>query len=120
VLLDGAAIGLGIWAGGLAWPSLIFVPVFASLSHQIVEIIVWQYVDQKRSVTRARKEQLVDQIIGNPEAEWLAQWPATGGSAYERLQLTLHRVPEAIKALNIDAEKRLRDARDTVGTARAT
>jgi hypothetical protein len=105
LLLDGTAIGLGLWAGGLAWPSLITVPIFASISHQLVEIGVWQYVEQKRDLTRTRKEMMVNQYIAAPMADWLAQWPATGGSAYERLQITLRRVPDAIKALNLEAEK---------------
>ncbi|MCE9533905.1 MAG: GTPase domain-containing protein [Planctomycetes bacterium] len=99
LLLDGAAIGLGIWAGGLAWPSLIFVPLFASATHQVVEIVVWQMVDHKRSQIRSRKEKLVNQTIAEPLADWLAEWPATGGSAYERLQLTLRRIPEGIAIL---------------------
>jgi hypothetical protein len=32
-------------------------------------------------------------------AAWLAQWPATGGTAYERMQLALARVPESIRKL---------------------
>ena len=33
------------------------------------------------------------QYVSGPMAEYLAQWPSTGGSAYERLQLTLKRIP---------------------------
>ena len=108
LLLDGVAVGLGIWAGGLAWPSLIFVPLFASAAHQIVEIAVWQYVDQKRALSRSRKEMLVNQSIAAPMGEWLAEWPASGGSAYERLQLTLRRIPESIATLHDDTQKMLR------------
>jgi len=108
LLLDGAAVGVGLWLGGLTYQSLIFVPLFASATHQIVELIVWQYVDQKRSQTRTRKEQLVNQTIALPMSEWLEQWPLTGGSAYERLQLTLQRVPEAIKALSAEVDQQMK------------
>ena len=33
-------------------------------------------------------------------AEYLVQWPSTGGSAYERLQLALRRIPPALKELD--------------------
>lgn len=99
---------LGLWAGGWwAWPCLIFVPLFASIAHQLVEVVVWQYVEHKRRLTRWRKELMVNQTITAPMAEWLTQWPATGGSAYERLQLTLRRVPDLIKALETQASLRL-------------
>ena len=34
-----------------------------------------------------------DQHLSAPLAEWLTAWPATGGSAFERLQLALRRIP---------------------------
>ena len=34
-----------------------------------------------------------------PLAEWLARWPETGGSVFERLQLALRRIPEAVRQL---------------------
>lgn len=104
LLVDGLAIGLAIWIGGWAWPTLILVPLFASATHQIAELIVWQYVEQKRSSARSRKERLIEQHITVPLAAWLAEWPATGGSAYERLQTTLRRIPEAIKTLKEDTD----------------
>jgi hypothetical protein len=119
LLLDGTAVGLGFWAGGLAWPSLIFIPLFASASHQLVEVGVWQYAEQKRAVTRARKEMMVNQYIAAPLADWLAQWPATGGSAYERLQATLRRVPESIRELCAAAERLLRAGPATLHPAPA-
>jgi hypothetical protein len=107
-LLDGAAVGLGLWAGGgFAWQSLVFIPLFDSLGHQGVELIVWQFVERKRMGTRTRKEMMVNQLIAVPLSEWLTQWPSTGGSAYERLQLTLRRVPELIKTLSETAHTML-------------
>jgi len=109
IMLDAAAIVLGIVVGGgFYWPSLIFVPLFASAVHQVVELIVWQMVEQKRTQIRKRKEKLVSQTITTPMAEWLVEWPSTGGSAYERLQQTLQRVPDEIKILAESAEKLMR------------
>jgi hypothetical protein len=39
------------------------------------------------------------QHLSVPLAEWLAQWPATGGSDFERLQRALRRIPTAIAQL---------------------
>ena len=79
LVLDVVAILLGMWAGGwFVWPDLIFVPVFASAAHQIVELIVWQYVEQKRSLTRSRKEMMVDQFIA------AADGSVAGGMARNR------------------------------------
>ena len=57
------------------------------------------YVDGQREATRARQQALMGQYISNPLAEWLSQWPATGGSAFERLQLALRRIPEGVRQL---------------------
>jgi hypothetical protein len=43
---------------------------------------------------------LVTQHLSGPLAEWLIQWPATGGSAYERLHLALRRLPGAVRRLD--------------------
>ncbi len=110
LLLDAIAIGLAFWAGGLSYPTLIYIPLFASISHQLVEVIVWQFVEQKRISTRARREEMVKQYISGPLAEWLIQWPATGGSAYERLQMTLRRVPDAIRELTAGVNQLLSKA----------
>jgi hypothetical protein len=32
-------------------------------------------------------------------AEWLTQWPATGGTAFERLQTALRRIPSDVQQL---------------------
>jgi hypothetical protein len=108
VLLDLTAIGLAIWVGGWNWWTLILIPIFVSLAHQLVELIVRQYVEGRRSAIRSRKMTIVSQSISGPLADWLTRWPATGGSAYEKLQAALRRVPETINELNRLAEPRLR------------
>jgi hypothetical protein len=91
---------------------LLYIPLFASVGHQIVELAVWQYVEMKRSASRVTKEKLVRETIADPMSQWLTDWPTTGGTAYERLRATLQRVPEAIKAIG---ERVRQKARATAG-----
>jgi hypothetical protein len=79
---------------------VVLVPLAASVSHQLVELLGKQYVEGQREQARARQQTLVTQCVSGPLAHWLAQWPATGGSAYERLQLALKRIPPALKQLD--------------------
>ncbi|HEV3119878.1 MAG TPA: GTPase domain-containing protein, partial [Gemmataceae bacterium] len=79
---------------------LILVPLLASLKQQIIELLGKQYVDSQREQIRARQQLLVTQYLSGPLAEWLAQWPATGGSSFERLQLALRRIPHALRQLD--------------------
>jgi hypothetical protein len=57
-------------------------------------------VDNQREQARQRQQAMVTQYISGPLTEWLAQWPATGGSTYERMQLALKRVPPALKQMD--------------------
>jgi 50S ribosome-binding GTPase len=98
---DLAAIAGAVATGGAHWPlDFILVPVAASITHQLVELLGKQYVDGEREQARCRQQALVHQDISGPLAEWLTQWPATGGSAYERLHLALRRIPLAIQRLD--------------------
>jgi hypothetical protein len=97
--LDAGAIGLTVAAGGLNWHDLILVPLAASISHQLVELLGKQYVDNQRDLARKRQQMLVTQYVSGPLAEWLTQWPASGGSAFERLTVALRRIPNAVKQL---------------------
>jgi hypothetical protein len=108
LLLDITAIILAFWAGGLDWPTLIYALLFVSAAHQVVEFGVRQYVERKRSAIRTRKMATVNQAVSGPMADWLARWPATGGSAYEKLQGALRRVPDLIAQLRRLADPRLR------------
>ena len=96
LLLDITAIGLGFWAGGLNWPTLIYIPVFLSLAHQLAEIIVWQYVEGKRRGIRKQQLDGVRRWIIGPMTAWLDEWPVTGGSSYEKLQAIVLRLPAQI------------------------
>ena len=108
LMLDVVAIVLAIWAGGWNWLTLILIPIFVSIAHQLVELVVRQYVEGKRSAIRSRKMTIVSQSVSGPLAEWLTKWPATGGSAYEKLQAALRRVPASIAQLERVAEQHLR------------
>lgn len=98
--LDAAAISGTLLAGGINWTDFILVPLVASLTHQLVELLGKQVVDAQREMTRQRQQALMKQYISTPMAEWLTQWPATGGSSFERLQLALRRIPDAVRQLD--------------------
>lgn len=98
--LEVASITGAVVAGGITWTDLIWVPLAAAVSQYLVEWLGKQYVDTQREAARNRQQALVAQYISGPLAEWLAQWPATGGSAYERLQTALQRIPTAVQELN--------------------
>jgi hypothetical protein len=97
--LDAAAVTGTLLAGGINWHDFILVPLVASLTHQLVELLGKSVVDVQREQTRERQQALMKQHLSAPLAEWLAQWPATGGSDFERLQLALRRIPQAIAQL---------------------
>jgi hypothetical protein len=98
--LEVAAITGAIVAGGInAW-DIVLVPLAASVTHHLIELLGAQYVDSQREQARVRQQALVTQHISGPLADWLAEWPATGGSAFERLLLTLRRLPPNIEQLH--------------------
>jgi hypothetical protein len=97
--LDSAAVFGTLLAGGINWHDFILVPLVASITHQLVELLGRSVVDAQREQTRERQQALMKQHLSAPLADWLTQWPATGGSDFERLQLALRRIPEAIMQL---------------------
>ncbi len=103
--LEVAAIAGTIMAGGLNPWDFVLVPLAASVTHQLVELMGKQYVDTQRELARARQQALVAQYVSGPLAEYLAQWPSTGGSAYERLNLTLKRIPAALQTVAEEINK---------------
>jgi hypothetical protein len=108
--LDVAAIGgtvASVGLGGHLWLDLILVPLAASLTHQLIELFGKAYVENQREAARQRQLGLMTQHIATPLADTLARWPATGGSAYERLQLALHRIPPALYHLHAAAAQAL-------------
>jgi hypothetical protein len=96
---DLGAIGGTLATGGLGWQDLVLVPLVTSITHQLVELLGRQYVENQREMARQRQAALLAQYVSSPLAAWLTQWPATGGSAFERLQLALKRIPPAVVQL---------------------
>ncbi len=97
--LEVASITGAVLAGGLSVWDVVLVPLAASVSHQLVELLGKSYVENQREQARQRQQAMVTQYLSAPLAEWLGQWPATGGSAYERLQLALRRIPPGLKQM---------------------
>src|SRR5262249_31280734 len=99
--MDLAAIAGAVATAGVAHWGLDFVlvPLAAAVTQQLVELLGKQYVDNQRELARQRQQALMARDISGPLAEWLIEWPVTGGSAYERLQLALRRLPESIRQL---------------------
>jgi hypothetical protein len=100
--VDAGAVAAAIASFGVGWSDLILVPLAASISHQLVEFMGKTYVDSQREQARNRQQTLVTQYVSGPLAEWLSQWPATGGSDYERLHAILRRFPVAVRQLSAD------------------
>jgi energy-coupling factor transporter ATP-binding protein EcfA2 len=92
--------GALITAGTHLWVDAIIAFVVPSLTQQLVEWFGKAYVENQRELARQRQQALLSQHIATPLAEWLIQWPATGGSTYERLQLALRRIPPAVVQLS--------------------
>jgi hypothetical protein len=97
--LDLAAVGGALAAGGINWHDLIWVPLAAAMTHQLVELLGKQVVEAQREQARQRQQALVSQMISMPLREWLTAWPTSGGSSFERLQLALRRIPQLIREL---------------------
>lgn len=98
---DAAAIGMilyVIWPPG--WLALILIPLGVSATHQLAELMVRAAAEAARSRVRQQREALVAASITEPLAAWLDDWPATGGSSFERLQGILRRIPAAIHRLD--------------------
>ena len=105
--LDVAAIAGAFTIGHIGLHDFILVPLLASVKQQIVELLGKQYVDSQREQIRTRQQTLIMQYVSGPLAEWLSQWPITGGSTFEHLQTILHRIPATIRQLDaLVAQKR--------------
>jgi len=97
--MDVAAISTALVAGGINPWDILLVPLAASATHQLVELMGATYVNNQRESARQAQMGLMQTQIAQPVGTWLANWPATGGSTFERLQLALRRVPEALQQL---------------------
>jgi hypothetical protein len=97
---DVAAIAGAFAIGHIGVQDFVLVPLLASLKQQIVELMGKQYVDSEREQIRTRQQMLIMQYVSAPLAEWLINWPITGGSTFERLHGILRRIPTTLRQLD--------------------
>ncbi|MBN9120400.1 MAG: 50S ribosome-binding GTPase [Planctomycetes bacterium] len=98
-VLDLVIIGGVIY---FTWPPgwmLLLAPVGVSLTHQFAELATRGVAEGARHRVRTHRESLVHTSLSAPLAQWLAEWPSTGGTSFEKLQQVLRRVPDAIRAM---------------------
>jgi hypothetical protein len=81
------------------------VPLSTSVIQMLVEFFGKQYVENQREAARKRQQAREQTAVSAPRAEWLLNWPISGGSSFERLQQVLRRIPEAIKKIGEAVEK---------------
>jgi hypothetical protein len=99
-LLDVALIVIILYLTWVpSWYHLLLIFVVVSVTHQATELVVRGVVESARTRVRNQREALVSSALTTPLATWLAEWPATGGSAIEKLQQVLRRVPKTIQQL---------------------
>ncbi|MFM8275120.1 MAG: hypothetical protein ACKODX_22695, partial [Gemmata sp.] len=91
-----AGVGYYTWPPG--WP-LVLVPLGVSASHQFAELATRGVAEGARRRVRSHRERLVASSLSDPLAAWLADWPSTGGTSFEKLQQVLRRVPQAVRAM---------------------
>jgi hypothetical protein len=108
--LDMASITAALVVGHIGLQDIVLVPLAAAVSQQLVDWLGAAYVETQREESRNRQQALVTKHLAEPLSEWLARWPATGGTVYERIQLALARVPMAIGQLAEAVRERTTEA----------
>ena len=99
--IDLAAIGATVyatWVPGVY--QLLLIPLVVSLSRQVVELVVRQVVEVGRTRLRNHRLALVREKLSRPLTQRLVEWPTSGGTALQKLQQVLLRVPATIRELN--------------------
>jgi hypothetical protein len=104
----GVIAGTIATAGLLNWINLVLIPLATTATNQLIELLGQKYVENQKEQAKSRQQMMVTQHLSGPLADWLIQWPATGGSTYERLQQILHRLPANIGQLEAAVEERLK------------
>jgi hypothetical protein len=99
-VLDVGAITGGVLLGGFTPLSALLVPLGASISQYLVDLLGENYVTMRREETRSRQQALLSQKLSIPLAEWLVGWPTSGGSVFERLYVILRRLPANLAVLD--------------------
>lgn len=118
--LDLTIIGSVVY---FTWPPgwlLLLAPVAVSATHQFAELATRGVAEGARQRIRSHRESLVTGSLTAPLAQWLAEWPSTGGTSFEKLQQVLKRVPDAIRAMEQRVSAKVKEletskASDTTG-----
>ena len=98
--LDAGAVGGSLLFGFAHFPLVLFlVPLSASISQYLVDLLGEGYVGLRREETRSRQQALFTQQLASPLGECLSAWPTSDGSVHERLHLILRRLPANLAAL---------------------
>jgi hypothetical protein len=97
--LDASAIGGSLFLGGIPW-ALFLVPLSASVTQYLVDMLGEGYVSLRREETRSRQQTMFTEQLATPLREFLIRWPVTDGSVHERLHVILRRVPANLAALD--------------------
>lgn len=79
--------------------SIVLIPLAASISQYLVDLLGENYVAMRREETRMRQQALFNEQLAQPLADWFIAWPTSGGSSYERLLTIVKRYPAHIEAL---------------------
>ncbi|MBM3979418.1 MAG: hypothetical protein FJ304_03890 [Planctomycetes bacterium] len=98
--LDLTIVGAVIY---FTWPPgwlLLLAPIGVSATHQFAELATRGVAEGARARVRAHRESLVTNTLTAPLAHWLGEWPTTGGTSFEKLQLVLRRVPDLIRQMD--------------------
>ena len=83
-----------------SWYQLLLIPLGVSATHQLAELLVRGAAETARGRVRQQREALVSASLSGPLAAWLDDWPATGGTSFEKLQQVLQRAPALIRQLD--------------------
>lgn len=97
--LDLTAVAGGIALGGFSPLSIVLVPIAASMSQYLVDLMGEGYVSMRREETRSRQQTLFNERLAQPIADWLINWPTSGGSSYQQLQAIVRRFPDLVGIL---------------------
>ncbi|MCI0701518.1 MAG: hypothetical protein L0241_10590, partial [Planctomycetia bacterium] len=82
------------------WYELLLIPLGVSATHQFTELCTRGVAEGARNRVRSHRESLVTSSLTTPLASWLAEWPTTGGTSFEKLQQVLRRVPDLIRQMD--------------------
>lgn len=101
IAIDLVAIGLVSWLALAlqSWWWLLLILPAVSINRHVIEFVVGRIVDGGRNKLKREREAMVGEQLTAPMQAWLGDWPTTGGSSLEKLQLVLRRVPDTIREL---------------------